>query len=520
VLAPRYDAAPNRTPTHDATINRLHERSASRRAAYLLPGLAFVASALLLFVNLGAYPIILWDESRLAVNALEMLLTGPGVVTTYNFEPDLWNTKPPLLIWLMTASMELFGPSERAIRVPSAAAALATLAVVMAFSWRLTRSGATVLLACVLLVASPGFYGRHAAATGDYDALLTVFTTIYLCILFFAVHRRAPAALWVATAAIAIAAAILTKGVAGLIPGVGVVIYLVLTGRWRRPFVTPWYLVGAGIVLLACVTFYGLRELAAPGYLEAVLRNELTGRFLYTQSGHRAPFFFYVQLIVGSTFSAGPLLLLLPFGFAAATGRVRLGIVFGTCVAAAIVLVFSTSATKLPWYVVPAYPFLAVALALSAFVLAGRIVGARGASTDRGQSFPDPRAFALVLLAAAIAGVAILRHEPITRDAVGSQGSYDLVFANLHERGIRTVTVVEGGDRNADGLVHYAPRLRFYQLLWQTRSFTVREIVPDMAALTNRPGAIVVTCDPRYVEKLRNEGALVAKIGGCVSVRL
>jgi hypothetical protein len=37
----------------------------------------------------GSYPIVIRDESRLAVNAIEMFLTGPGLVTTYNFESGI-----------------------------------------------------------------------------------------------------------------------------------------------------------------------------------------------------------------------------------------------------------------------------------------------------------------------------------------------------------------------------------------------------------------------------------------------
>ena len=66
----------------------------------------------------------------------------------------------------------------------------------------------------------------------------------------------------------------------------------------------------------------------------------------------------------------------------------------------------------------------------------------------------------------------------------------------------------------------YAPRLRFYQLLWRTKSFTVREIAPHVDGLSPQPGEIVVTCDPRYMEQVRTNGAEIAAVGGCVSMRL
>ena len=54
-----------------------------------------------------AVPLQLWDESRNANNALELALSARGLsgwrAPTFGGAPDHWNTKPPLLIWLMAA---------------------------------------------------------------------------------------------------------------------------------------------------------------------------------------------------------------------------------------------------------------------------------------------------------------------------------------------------------------------------------------------------------------------------------
>jgi hypothetical protein len=126
----------------------------------------------------------------------------------------------------------------------------------------------------------------------------------------------------------------------------------------------------------------------------------------------------------------------------------------------------------------------------------------------------------LVGSAALIAAVAVYRDVPMSRRFVVPKANYGRVFADLHNRGIHTVSVVEGGIRNSEGLVAYEPRLRFYQLLWQTRALSVREIAPDVATLTKRPGTVVVTCDPNYVGELRRYGTPLGAIRGCISVRL
>ena len=45
-----------------------------------------------IFGNLGELPIRIWDESRLAINAIEMLNNGNFLVTYFDNQPDLWNT--------------------------------------------------------------------------------------------------------------------------------------------------------------------------------------------------------------------------------------------------------------------------------------------------------------------------------------------------------------------------------------------------------------------------------------------
>ena len=58
-----------------------------------------------------ALPLFQWDESRLGVNAIEMLQSHHFLSPTYFGEPDYWNTKPPFAIWSMCTSIFLFGLS-------------------------------------------------------------------------------------------------------------------------------------------------------------------------------------------------------------------------------------------------------------------------------------------------------------------------------------------------------------------------------------------------------------------------
>src|SRR5688572_15039809 len=69
--------------------------------------------------HINAYCIQSWDESRNAVNAIEMLHNHNWLTRYFNNEPDMWELKPPFLIWCQVLSFKLFGLSEITVRLPS-----------------------------------------------------------------------------------------------------------------------------------------------------------------------------------------------------------------------------------------------------------------------------------------------------------------------------------------------------------------------------------------------------------------
>ena len=277
--------------------------------------LFLLVCAIFLYWDVARSPIVLWDKSRNIVSALEMHRTGLGLVTTYGFRPDLWNTKPPLLIWLIFGSVSLFGPSVWALRVPSMVASLGTLLLTFKAANRATGSARAGYAAAAMLLLSPCFYSIHGARTADYDALLTFCTTGYLFALYSLIGQRSPKVTSVSVAGLTIAAAVLTKSIAGLIPLSGVGLYLVATGRLGRITFSPRHWVIALCAIAPPLLFYVVREAESPGYLLAAARNDVLGRFSTAVIGHDEPFGYYAELLMFGWFFLGPLLLVLPFGW-------------------------------------------------------------------------------------------------------------------------------------------------------------------------------------------------------------
>jgi 4-amino-4-deoxy-L-arabinose transferase-like glycosyltransferase len=99
-----------------------------KSAVYLL-----VALGLLLFLPKLGMPLLDPDEGLYAAIAREMQTGGDWVVPHVNGLPYL--EKPPLYFWLTALTFQLFGPSEWATRLWSAASALGTVLL----TWRIGR---------------------------------------------------------------------------------------------------------------------------------------------------------------------------------------------------------------------------------------------------------------------------------------------------------------------------------------------------------------------------------------------
>ena len=88
------------------------ERSATRWLA-----LAIGVAAGLRLLTLGLYPVSDTTESRYAEIARKMVELGDWVTPWYDYGVPFWG-KPPLSTWLTAGSMQLFGVSEWAARLP------------------------------------------------------------------------------------------------------------------------------------------------------------------------------------------------------------------------------------------------------------------------------------------------------------------------------------------------------------------------------------------------------------------
>lgn len=322
--------------------------------------LVLVLGILVYFLDLGQAVLNHWDESRRAVNAYEMLHNGRLFVTHFQGEPDMWGTKPPLLIWLQVLSFKVFGINEFALRFPSASAALGLALSLFYFCSRHLRSTAVAFAAVAMMYTSTAFVSVHGARTGDYEMLLVLFSTQAALALYLAGREHAPARKGrrILLFFFFMSLAVLTKGIAALMLLPGMLVFLVLDRQAMEWLRSGYYWGGLVGFLLLFGGYYLIREGQNPGYVRAVIENELTGRYMETLEDSSGPFMYYLKGLYQWRFRNWFFLLPLGAILALFTGNKKLRdfVLFVLWVTGIYLLVISVGQTKHEWYDLPVLP--------------------------------------------------------------------------------------------------------------------------------------------------------------------
>jgi len=362
--------------------------------------LILVLSYIFFFHNLGNYSLKEPDEGRYAEIPREMVETGDYVVPHLDYVR--YFEKPPLLYWATALSFKIFGVSEWSARLPNALAALLTVLILyLAVTRWFTPEAA--LLSAVILISSFGFFTMARILTIDMLLSCTLFLSL---IFFYEFYRQKKAgAMYLFYACLAMAT--LAKGpVAPLLMAVSLLIFLTLERRVSFPKVL---LSGKGLLLYAI--------LVLPWFIAVALREKEFLWFFFvdqnflrflTQKHHRSgPIYYFLPVLFGGLF---PWSIFIPRAVAAfwRRGEFHLFLIWFLVV----FLFFSLSGSKLPPYILPAFPALAILLGNLFQDRAGRPTPGRSEILVCQFLFG---LFALAgLLVATGAGSSYLRAEPET----------------------------------------------------------------------------------------------------------
>lgn len=345
----------------------------ARRGPALQPGalqLRLLLAGLLLiggwlwFGNLDTRHLIRPDEGRYAEIAREMLVTGDWLTPRLNgykyFE------KPALQYWATALSFQWFGVDEWTARLwPALTGFLALLAAAgMARSMAgqaSQRTGSAVLAALVLGSSLLYAFTGHVLSL---DMGVAVFMSLAVFALTLGqMDGRSPATRrnWMLAGWACMALAVLSKGLIGIVlPVAGVGCYILIQRDWRL-LRRLELLRGGALFLLIATPWLIAVSLANDEFFRFFFIHEHFERFLTKVHGRYQPMWYFLPILLGG---------LLPWTLSALAASIsawqrdenkqfkpaRMLLLW--CVL--VFVFFSVSGSKLPSYILPLFPALAV----------------------------------------------------------------------------------------------------------------------------------------------------------------
>jgi 4-amino-4-deoxy-L-arabinose transferase-like glycosyltransferase len=331
-----------------------------RQSSALHPGkilLLLLIYALLWFGTLNYRHLIPSDEGRYAEMAREMLVTGDWVTPRYNgykyFE------KPPLQVWATAITFQVFGIGDWQARLWSALTGFLTILAIGFTGTRIYNARAG-WLAAVVLASSPMW-----VISGHFNSLdmgLSAFLVAALCSLLFAqtTDNKSSSRNWMWICWVFMALATLSKGVIGaVIPAMVLIAYSISTWDWKI-WIRLRLLSGLILFLLITAPWFVLVAQRNPEFLEFFFIHEHLQRFTQDAHSRTGPIYYFVPLLLIGIL---PWALQIPGSIAQAWQERRREFSSGwllVCWSVMIFAFFSVSHSKLPGYIIPIFPALAL----------------------------------------------------------------------------------------------------------------------------------------------------------------
>lgn len=338
---------------------------ASERLArvYLLGLLALFA--LIWFSNLEYRKLTRPDEGRYAEIAREMAQSGDWVTPRLN---DLkYFEKPPLQYWMTAAAFRLFGEHHWTARWWPVTTAFGCVLLLFWSVRRLYGDDELALMAAAALGGCSGFLINTHINTldGGLAACLTVALLAFLLAqrpgATAQENRNAMLAVWAA-----LALAVLSKGLIGLVlPGGALALYVLLERDWALLIRLHW---GKGLALFLLITapWFIAVSLANPEFPHFFFIHEHFERFLTNAHKREGGWWYFIPILLFGLMPWTPFVI-----WRLRAGWRRQG-ESGTLQIQRLLLIwsgfiflfFSVSHSKLPSYILPLFPALALLAAL------------------------------------------------------------------------------------------------------------------------------------------------------------
>ncbi|MEH2285215.1 MAG: glycosyltransferase family 39 protein [Nostoc sp.] len=315
-----------------------------------------IISLFLWLIFLGNSPLRDWDEGTVAQVAREIWRAPLGsmhwLYPTLGGEP--YYNKPPLMHLLIAWTYSIGGVNEWTTRLPGAVlTALGVPLLYLVGCLLFNQSLPALFGALVYLTMLPVLrHGRLAMLDGT---TITFFLLLLFCLLKARQNR-----LYALGVGFCLGLITLTKGMIVLLLGAIACLFLIADRQFAL-LTSPYLLVGIFLGNAPAIAWFVAQwQHYGERFFQVNFQAQTFDRLTQSVEGHTGPPWYYLIELIKYSF---PWLLFLPSGLYLAWKKRHTTwghlIIIGTIVYLGTI---SLMRTKLPWYVMPVYPFLALAI--------------------------------------------------------------------------------------------------------------------------------------------------------------
>ncbi len=336
----------------------------SRTPSFLQVLLLLGLTGWLYLFQLGTIPLLGKDEPKNAEATREMMERNDWVAP--RLAGELWFDKPILIYWAGLLAFHLIGPGELAARLPSALFGMAGVLLTWACARRIFGDTVGWRSAVILATSLEYFWFSRSAVT---DIPLTFFVTLSLVAFYAAMEGHASRRWAYPLCFAATGAAVLTKGPVGVVlPALAAGAFLIFQGRLQELRRVPWLSSLAAFLLVAAPWYVVVALRHGPEFWSDFIVNRNLERYTSGIHHHPGPIYYYLPILVIGPFPWGALF---PFsvwsvlreGWEALRGRLR-PVGFLLLWILLPLLFFSFAGSKLPSYLLPCFPAVAILTAI------------------------------------------------------------------------------------------------------------------------------------------------------------